>query len=68
MTGSKDWYDWNKLMMSNGRGLVDLHLADPEAKKSWSYFESSDFMVKSKHLKDFLTEYAKDSGNIPACD
>ncbi len=32
------------------------------------YFLSSKFQKKSRHLKDFLVQYAKDSGNVPACN
>ena len=33
-----------------------------------NYFLSSKFQKKSRHLKDFLMQYAKDSGNVPACN
>ena len=59
---------WKKLMKNKGEPLADLHLEDKKAKDSWSYFKSSKYSKKSKHLKDFLVEYAKDSGNAPACD
>ncbi|WP_457746201.1 cytochrome C [Sulfurimonas sp.] len=59
---------WKKLMKKKGRGLAKLHLKNPKAKKSWKYFKSSKFKKKSKHLKQFLIEYAKDSGNVPACN
>ncbi|MDH5464430.1 MAG: cytochrome C [Thiovulaceae bacterium] len=32
------------------------------------YFLSGKFQKKSRHLKDFLMQYAKDSGNVPACN
>lgn len=60
--------DWKKLLKKKGGPLADLHLEDKKAKKSWSYFKSRKYTKKSKHLKDFLVEYAKDSGNAPACD
>lgn len=59
---------WKKLMKKKGKPLADLHLKNKKAKKSWSYFESNTYSKKSKHLKQFLVEYAKDSGNVPACD
>jgi len=59
---------WKKLMKKKGQPLADLHLENKEAKKSWKYFKSKKYSKKSKHLKQFLIEYAKDSGNVPACD
>jgi len=59
---------WNKLMKNKGEGLAELHLKNQKAKKSWKYFNSKSYQKKSKHLKDFMVEYAKDSGNVPACN
>jgi ATP/ADP translocase len=59
---------WKKLMGKNGQLLAELHLKSDKAKKSWKYFESKQYTKKSKHLKQFLVEYAKDSGNVPACN
>ncbi|MBU1658072.1 cytochrome C [bacterium] len=60
--------DWKKLMNKNGKGLADLHLGKEKAKDSWEYFDSSIYAKKTKHLEQFLVEYAKDSGNVPACN
>ncbi len=59
---------WKKMMAKKGKKLAQLHLDNPKAKKSWKYFESKKFTRKTKHLKQFLVEYAKDSGNVPACN
>ncbi|MEA2091483.1 MAG: cytochrome C [Campylobacterota bacterium] len=59
---------WEDLMENRGKPLADLHLKDKKAKDSWEYFKSKKYNKKSKHLKDFLMEYAKDSGNVPACN
>ena len=59
---------WKKLMKKKGLALKKIHLKDEKAKKSWKYFSSKKYTKKSKHLKHFLVEYAKDSGNAPACD
>ncbi|WP_457744565.1 cytochrome C [Sulfurimonas sp.] len=59
---------WKKLMKKKGAPLAELHLKNKKAKKSWKYFESRKYARKSKHLKQFLMEYAKDSGNVPACN
>ncbi len=60
--------EWEDLMENKGKPLADLHLKDKEAKKSWEYFNSKRYYKKSKHLEDFLMEYASDSGNVPACN
>ncbi|NOR56964.1 MAG: cytochrome C [Sulfurimonas sp.] len=59
---------WKKLMKKKGKPLAQLHLKSDKAEKSWKYFKSKTYYKKSKHLKQFLVEYAKDSGNVPACD
>ena len=59
---------WKKLMKKKGKPLAELHLKNKKAKKSWKYFKSRRYSKKSKHLKQFLVEYAKDSGNVPACN
>jgi hypothetical protein len=59
---------WKKLLKKKGKPLADLHLKSKKAKKSWKYFKSKRYSKKSKHLKQFLVEYAKDSGNVPACN
>ena len=55
-------------MKKKGKPLAKLHLKDKDAKKSWKYFKSKTYTKKTKHLKQFLVEYAKDSGNVPACN
>jgi len=59
---------WKKWMKKKGKGLAKLHLKENEAKKSWKYFKSKKYSKKTKHLKQFVVEYAKDSGNVPACN
>ena len=59
---------WKKIMKKKGKPLAKLHLKDKDAKKSWKYFKSKTYTKKTKHLKQFLVEYAKDSGNVPACN
>lgn len=60
--------EWKKLMKKKGKGLAKIHLDSKKAKKSHSYFKSSTYAKKTKHLQQFLVEYAKDSGNVPACN
>ena len=59
---------WKKWMKKKGKPLAALHLKNKKAKKSWKYFKSRKYTKKSKHLRQFLVEYAKDSGNVPACN
>ena len=59
---------WKKWMKKKGKPLAKLHLKKRKAKKSWKYFKSKKYYKKAKHLKQFLVEYAKDSGNVPACN
>jgi len=60
--------EWKKLFKKKGKPLIEIHLKSKKAKKSWKYFKSRKFVKKQKHLKQFLMEYAKDSGNVPACN
>ncbi|SFV66834.1 hypothetical protein MNB_SM-6-421 [hydrothermal vent metagenome] len=60
--------EWQKLMENKGKPLAELHLKSKKAKKSWDYFKSKKYYKKLKHLKQFLIEYAKDSGNVPVCN
>lgn len=59
---------WSNIMGSDGTPLKKLHLKSAKAEKSHKYFNSKSYTRKTKHLKQFLVEYAKDSGNIPACN
>jgi len=59
---------WKKWMKHKGKPLAELHFKSEKAKKSWKYFKSRRYTKKSRHLKQFLVEYAKDSGNVPACN
>ncbi|MBU0721073.1 cytochrome C [bacterium] len=60
--------DYKKLMKKKGALLAELHLKNKDAQKSWKYFKSTKYTKKTKHLAQFLIEYAKDSGNVPACN
>ncbi|MDY0232997.1 MAG: cytochrome C [Sulfurimonas sp.] len=64
----KTTYEWEFFMRDKGKELANVHLKDENAKKSWNYFSSPSYSEKVKHLEDFLLEYAKDSGNVPACN
>jgi cytochrome c2 len=66
--GSKIAAQWKVLLDNHGKALAKLHLKSQKAKESWGYFKSKKYTKKSRHLKDFLVEYAKDSGKVPACN
>jgi len=68
VAASKKKKSWKKLMKKKGEGLAEIHLQNKKAKGSWKYFKSKKYRKRAKHLKDFLVEYAKDSGNVPACN
>ncbi|WP_345974442.1 c-type cytochrome [Sulfurimonas sp. HSL3-7] len=68
VAGAKKKTTWNKLLKNKGEGLAKLHLENNKAKASWKYFESKKYTKSARHLKDFMVEYAKDSGNVPACN
>lgn len=67
---TKNKKEWKQLMNANGKKLADIHLdsKDTQAVSSHEYFNDRKFTSKAKHLKQFLMEYAKDSGNVPACN
>ncbi|MFA6187856.1 MAG: cytochrome C [Sulfuricurvum sp.] len=68
LAASKNTRTWEKIMDKKGEKLADIHIASKKAQASWGYFESRKFTKDAKHLEDFLTEYARDSGNVPACN
>jgi mono/diheme cytochrome c family protein len=68
MAASKDMRTWGKIMDKKGEKLADIHLSSKKAEASWSYFSDRKFTKDAKHLEDFLVDYAKDSGNVPACN
>ena len=60
--------EWKIFLDDGGKPLAKLHLDSKKAEKSWNYFKDSRYTKKVRHLKQFLVEYAKDSGNVPACN
>jgi len=65
---------WKKYMKKKGSKLAQVHLKSEKfqktrkAKKYTKYFKSKKYKKGTRHLKQFLIEYAKDSGNVPACN
>lgn len=68
MAASKNMRTWEKIMDKKGEMLAEIHLSSKKAQPSWEYFGDRKFTKDSRHLEDFLTEYARDSGNVPACN
>ena len=59
---------WMELLVDDGFKLAEIHLLNDYAKKSHDYFKGKKYEKLSESLKQFLVEYAKDSGKIPACN
>lgn len=68
MASSKKARVWKRLLDGDGEELASIHTESQKAKASWDYFKSDKFASKAKHLKDFMMEYSKDSGKVPACN
>ncbi len=68
LASSKTMDEWERIMSNDGTELIKLHLSDKKAKKALDYFQDKRFKKKARHIEDFLTEYAEDSGNVPACN
>jgi len=62
--------EWEQIMKNNGEELAKIHLSskDEKAKPSLEYFKSGELEKNAVHLMQFLMEYAKDSGKVPACN
>jgi len=68
MLKSKTQHEWRNYMQDNGDRLAKAHLSSKKSSVAWTYFKSNKYEVESRHLKDFLVEYARDSGNILASE
>jgi hypothetical protein len=47
---------------------VHLNTGDAQKRDSYDYFKNGRVEKNSNHLLQFLIEYSKDSGNVPACN
>jgi len=56
--------EWGHLLVERGKPLGDIHLKSIKTRKSWNYFMGKKYQKDSRHLKQFLMEYAKDSGKV----
>jgi hypothetical protein len=61
---SKTKSEWKSVV--SGNALAKAHEKSDKAKPALNYLTSKKYSKKSKHLKQFLVEYAKDSGKVPA--
>lgn len=68
LAASKKQRVWETIMENKGEKLAQIHLSSKKAEASWAYFNDRGYSKDARHLEDFLTEYAKDSGNVPACN
>jgi len=70
IAASKRMKEWKVLLNKKNKGaeLAKIHLDSEKAKKSHQYFNSKKYRKRARHLRDFMVEYAKDSGNVPACN
>jgi len=64
---SKKASEWEAVIGKNGEKLAKIHTKSPKAKESLKFFQNKKYKRKVRHLKDFLTEYAKD-GKVPTCN
>jgi len=55
--------EWEELFEDDAALLIQAHKGD----KSENFFNGEKFKNLSSDLKDFLHEYASDSGNVPSC-
>lgn len=55
--------EWAAAFADDGAGFKAWH----KGTKGEKYAEGKKFKKYAEHLKDFLYEYASDSGNVPSC-
>lgn len=65
---AKKQREWDVLMRNKGAAIINFHVNSEEAAEAAEYFKSKDWKRHAKHLREFMIEYAADSGNIPACE
>jgi mono/diheme cytochrome c family protein len=65
---SKSQREWQALMRNKGAAVANFHINNEEAADAAEYFKGKNWKRHSRHLREFMIEYAADSGNIPACE
>lgn len=55
--------EWEELFANGGASIIKKHAGT----KAEPYFNGEGFKDVSQDLRDFLFEYASDSGNVPSC-
>ncbi|MEA3372877.1 MAG: cytochrome C [Campylobacterota bacterium] len=56
--------EWEEAFEDDAAVFIEWHEGEEKGKK---YANSKKFKKSAPHLKDFLYEYANDSGNVPSC-
>ena len=66
----KSSLEWQEYMKESAAKLTSVHLqiGDEKIRNSYDYFKDGSIEKNSTHLLEFLMEYAKDSGRVPACN
>lgn len=55
--------EWDELFADGGAKITKAHVGT----KAEPFFNGEGFKGQSQDLRDFLFEYASDSGNVPSC-
>lgn len=55
--------EWEDLFAAGGAKIIKAHVGT----KAEPFFNGDGFKSQSQDLRDFLFEYASDSGNVPSC-
>ena len=55
--------EWTELFADDAMMMIDAHMGT----KGEKFFNGKRFKKLAPHLKDFLHNYASDSGNVPSC-
>ncbi len=55
--------EWEELFAAGGASIIKKHAGT----KAEPYFNGDGFKDSAQDLRDFLFEYASDSGNVPSC-
>ncbi len=69
MAGKKTSQEWKRIFkyQDGTNELAKTHLAQEEAKKSWRYFTSEEYMQEMKHLRDLMLKYSSDRAGHNSC-
>jgi len=57
--------EWSELFEDEGEGFIEKY--SEEFPRATKVLNSKKMQKKMTHLRDFVIEYANDSGNVPSC-